>query len=305
MEDNVSVHRLIMGDARDMSFIKDSSVHLVVTSPPYWILKRYNENSRQLGHIEDYESFVEELSKVWTEVYRILVPGGRLVCVVGDVCLSRRKYGRHLVMPLHSDICVSCRKIGFDNLNPIIWHKIANANYEVNNGSKFLGKPYEPNAIIKNDMEFILMQRKPGGYRKPTEAQRQLSMIDKKEYAAWFRQFWNLSGASTRQHPAPFPLELAYRLVRMFSFYGDTVLDPFCGTGTTMVAALRANRNSVGIEIDAEYCRMAAQRLKGEASNLFSPAHLVFERSEATAKGLAQLREETGLYALRKAKTRR
>ncbi|MBN1317900.1 MAG: site-specific DNA-methyltransferase [Anaerolineales bacterium] len=151
-------HRLIQGDARKLGFIPDESIHLVVTSPPYWILKRYNDNQDQLGHVEDYEQFLNELSKVWKQVYRVLVPGGRLVCVVGDVCLSRRKYGRHVVVTLHADICVSCRKIGFDNLNPIIWHKISNANYEISNGSKFLGKPYEPNAIIKNDIEFILMQ---------------------------------------------------------------------------------------------------------------------------------------------------
>jgi len=115
--------RLINGDARDLSFLEDESIHLVVTSPPYWNLKRYNENTNQLGHINDYESFLSELEKVWREAFRILVPGGRLVCIVGDVCVSRRKFGRHLVFPLHSDICVLCRKIGFDNLNPIIWHK--------------------------------------------------------------------------------------------------------------------------------------------------------------------------------------
>jgi len=122
--------RLINGDARDLSFLEDESIHLVVTSPPYWNLKRYNENPDQLGHIDDYESFLIELEKVWREVFRVLVPGGRLVCVVGDVCVSRRKFGRHLVFPLHADICVLCRKMGFDNLNPIIWYKIANANLE-------------------------------------------------------------------------------------------------------------------------------------------------------------------------------
>jgi len=126
-----------------------------------------------------------------------------------------------------------CRRIGFDNLNPIIWHKISNASYEVERGSRFLGKPYEPNAIIKNDMEFILMQRKPGGYRQPTAEQRCQSMIDKPDFSEWFQQIWNISGASTRKHPAPFPLKLAHRLVRMFSFTDDTVLDPFCGTGET------------------------------------------------------------------------
>ncbi|MCK4333187.1 site-specific DNA-methyltransferase [candidate division WOR-3 bacterium] len=267
-------HRLIQGDARDLSFIDDESIHLVITSPPYWTLKRYREHPNQLGHIEDYETFVGELSKVWRECYRVLVPGGRLVCVVGDVCLSRRRHGRHVVVPLHADIAVSCRKIGFDNLNPIIWYKIANASYEVNNGTKFLGKPYEPNAIIKNDIEFILMQRKPGGYRKPTLEQRRLSMISKKDFEKWFRQFWNISGASTKEHPAPFPYELAYRLVRMFSFVGDTVLDPFCGTGTTMLAAIKTDRNSIGIEIDPDYCKMTLDRIKKETLTFFDKIEL-------------------------------
>ena len=272
-------HQLIHGDARDLSFLRDESLHLVVTSPPDWTLKRYGEQPGQMGHIADYEKFLNELSTIWKECYRLLVPGGRLVCVVGDVCLSRRRHGRHLVVPLHADIAVRCRHLGFDNLNPIIWHKIANANYEVSNGSKFLGKPYEPNAIIKNDIEFILMQRKPGGYRKPTAEQRRLSMIDKKEFNVWFQQFWHITGASTRKHPAPFPLELASRLVRMFSFYRDTVLDPFVGTGTTMVAALRADRNSIGLDIEAEYCRMAARRLLAETMTLFNSAHLDFQRA--------------------------
>jgi len=297
-----TTHRLIQGDARDLSFLADSSVHLVVTSPPYWNLKRYNEHPDQLGHIEDYEVFLTELEKVWRHVYRALVPGGRLVCVVGDVCVARRDFGRHLVFPLHADICVICRRIGFDNLNPIIWYKIANASYEVENGSKFLGKPYEPNAIIKNDMEFILMQRKPGGYRKPTDAQRQASRISKAEFDRWFQQIWRLTGASTRYHPAPFPLELATRLVRMFSFVGDTVLDPFCGSGTTMVAALRSERNSIGVEIDAEYCRTAARHLKAEASDLFSRVTLVFEKAAPEAAG--RVSEDRALYEVRPARTR-
>ena len=293
--------RLINGDARDLSFLSDESIHLVVTSPPYWNLKRYNESPDQLGHVNDYESFLSELEKVWREVFRVLVPGGRLVCVVGDVCVSRRKFGRHLVFPLHSDICVSCRKIGFDNLNPIIWHKIANASFEVENGSKFLGKPYEPNAIIKNDMEFILMQRKPGGYRKPTEVQRKLSKIDKKDFNAWFQQIWNITGASTRNHPAPFPIKLASRLVRMFSFQGDTVLDPFCGTGTTMVASLKYERNSIGIDIDPEYCRMAARFLKKESGNLFLNTELIFEKMIPDNAGHMQVCEDQAFYEVRSA----
>jgi len=295
--------RLINGDARDLFFLEDESVHLVVTSPPYWNLKRYNENPSQLGHINDYESFLSELEKVWQEIFRVLVPGGRLVCIVGDVCVSRRKFGRHLVFPLHSDICVLCRKIGFDNLNPIIWHKISNASFEVANGSKFLGKPYEPNAIIKNDMEFILMQRKPGGYRKPTQEQRERSKIDKKDFNKWFRQIWNIPGASTRTHPAPFPLELASRLVRMFSFANDTVLDPFCGTGTTMIAAIRYGRNSIGIDIDPEYCRMAASYLKRESSNLFMNIELIFEEMISDRQsGKMQVCENQALYKIRSAR---
>jgi len=294
--------RLINGDARDLTFLNDESIPLVVTSPPYWNLKKYNENPDQLGHINDYESFLAELEKVWRETFRVLVPGGRVVCVVGDVCVSRRRFGRHLVFPLHADICVLCRKIGFDNLNPIIWYKIANASFEIENGSKFLGKPYEPNAIIKNDMEFILMQRKPGGYRKPTDEQRKLSKIDKKDFGTWFQQIWNITGASTRNHPAPFPLELASRLVRMFSFYGDTILDPFCGTGTTMVASLRYGRNSIGIDIDPEYCRMAARNLKKESSNLFFDTELSFEKMTFDNTGYMQVCEDQALYEVRSAR---
>jgi site-specific DNA-methyltransferase (adenine-specific) len=260
--------RLHRGDARELDWLADESVHLVVTSPPYWTLKEYNDTPGQLGHVKEYAEFLDELDRVWRQAFRILVPGGRLVCVVGDVCLSRREHGRHYVMPLHADIVVRCRHIGFDNLNPIIWLKIANAKFEVDNGSKFLGKPYEPNAIVKNDFEFILMQRKPGGYRSPTDEQRKLSMIDKADFDQWFQQTWNLTGASTRNHPAPFPLELADRLVRMFSFVGDTVCDPFAGTGTTLVAAAQAGRNAIGVEIDPTYVGLAQERLGGVA-NLF------------------------------------
>lgn len=295
-----TTHKLIQADARFLDFMPDESVHLVVTSPPYWKLKKYNDHPAQLGHIEDYEAFLEQLNQVWRHCYRVLVPGGRVVCVVGDVCLSRREFGRHVVMPLHSDIAVACRRLGFDNLNPIIWYKISNANYEINNGSKFLGKPYEPNAIIKSDIEFILMQRKPGGYRKPTEEQRRTSMIAKSDFDIWFRQIWDLPGASTRNHPAPFPYELAYRLVRMFSFTDDVVLDPFSGTGTTMLAALATGRNSIGVEIDADYCRLAARRLREETSHLFSKAQLVFQKLALDGTSALQLRDAPELYQVHK-----
>jgi DNA modification methylase len=261
-----TTHQLLLGDAREVE-LPDESVHLVVTSPPYWNLKRYAEGDGQMGHIDDYECFLGELERVWRNCYDALVPGGRLVCVVGDVCLSRKKNnGRHTVVPLHASIQEQCRRIGFDNLAPIIWHKIANAVYEAEgNGGGFLGKPYEPNAVIKNDIEFILMQRKPGGYRSPSMATRVLSLISAADHRTWFQQIWTgLTGASTRNHPAPYPVELAERLIKMFSFAGDTVFDPFLGSGTTSMAAMASGRNSIGCEIDPGYLAKAKKRIASE-----------------------------------------
>jgi modification methylase len=266
-------HDLWRGDARELNFIRDESVHLVVTSPPYWTLKEYNHSDGQMGDIADYEQFLRELDRVWEHCLRALVPGGRLVCVVGDVCLSRRKNGgEHVVVPLHASIQESCRKIGYTNLTPIIWHKISNAAYEASgNGGSFLGKPYEPNSVVKNDIEFILMERKSGGYRKPSHAARLLSVIPSQKHREWFNQIWSgVTGASTKHHPAPYPMELAERLVRMFSFVGDTVLDPFLGTGTTSMASAKWGRNSIGVEIDGAYFEAASSRLEKDSSKLFS-----------------------------------
>lgn len=264
-------HQLHCGDAREMAFLEPDSIHLVITSPPYWTLKRYREHGQQLGHIDDYQEFIQALNQVWKQCHHALVPGGRLVCVVGDVCLSRRKNnGRHTVVPLHASIQEQCRKIGYDNLAPIIWHKIANAVYEVEGSGGFLGKPYEPNAVIKNDIEFILMERKPGGYRSPSPLKRLLSIIPEDKHRQWFQQIWTgLTGASTRVHPAPYPVELAERLIRMFSFVGDTVLDPFLGSGTTTVAAAKCGRSSIGVEIDPEYFDKACRRIHSQTRNLF------------------------------------
>ncbi len=275
-----TTHTLYLGDARDMNTLEPGSVHLVITSPPYWTLKEYRDSEGQMGHIANYDEFLAELDKVWAHCLRVLVPGGRLICIVGDVCLSRRKNnGRHTVVPLHASIQEHCRKLGFDNLAPIIWHKIANAAYEVENGAGFLGKPYEPNSVIKNDIEFILMERKSGGYRTPDVPTRVLSVIPDEKHKEWFQQIWTgLTGASTRQHPAPYPLELAERLIRMFSFVGDTVLDPFFGTGTTSVAAARAGRNSIGFEVDEHYFGLALKRVANDTSSLFSKTNIEVRR---------------------------
>ncbi len=266
-------HDLYRGDARNFEFLRPETFHLVVTSPPYWTLKNYNVSEGQIGYIADYDTFLDELDKVWAACFQALVPGGRLICVVGDVCLSKRKNkGEHLVMPLHASIQEHCRRLGFNNLAPFIWHKIANAAYEASgNGGGFLGKPYEPNSVIKNDIEFILMERKPGGYRSPSLATRILSVIPADQHKSWFQQIWTgVTGASTKLHPAPYPLQLAERLIRMFSFVGDTVHDPFMGTGTTNVAAAKWGRNSVGIEVDPHYFEMAAKRLDTETPKLIS-----------------------------------
>jgi DNA modification methylase len=256
-------HRLRLGDARDLSWIPNGSAHLIVTSPPYWTLKKYEKNARQLGEIEDYNAFLDELDKVWRECARVLIPGGRICCVVGDVCIPR-KQGRHRVMPLHADIMVRARSFGLDALTPILWFKIANGVTEAKgNGAGFYGKPYQPGAIIKNDAEYILFLRKGGEYRSPSPIQKALSMLTKDEMKSWLRSAWiDIKGESTRRgHPAPYPQSLAERLIKLFSFAGDTVLDPFVGTGTTILAAIATGRNSIGNEIEPAYLKIAEQRL--------------------------------------------
>jgi modification methylase len=278
-----TTHVLRLGDARDLSVLDDNSVHLVVTSPPYWTLKKYEGSEGQLGDIANYEMFLDELAKVWAECERVLVPGGRVCCVVGDVCIPR-KLGRHHVMPLHADIQVQARSVGLDVLTPILWHKIANGVTEVEgNGAGFYGKPYQPGAIVKNDIEYILFMRKPGDYRKVTPLQKALSFLTKSEMQSWWRSIWmDIKGASTRKgHPAPYPPELAERLIKMFSFAGDTVLDPFGGTGSTAIGAIRAGRHSVSIEIEPTYLEQASQYVSKEA-------HLT-RRTGATLATVAKL----------------
>lgn len=259
-------HRIYQGDARSMPDLGfEPAVHLVVTSPPYFNLIEYPQrpDGNQLGNLSDYDRFLAELRAVWRRCFDVLHPGGRLCIVVGDVCMSRKKAGRHYLLPLHADISRDCAGVGFDYLNPILWSKIANASTEVEgNGATFLGKPYEPNAVIKNNIEYILIFRKPGAYRSPTQEQRDLSLIDKGNHRKWFRQVWDdIPGQSRwRGHPAPYPAELAFRLISMFSFVGDTVLDPFCGTGTTIEAAIKAHRSSIGYEIEPEYIDLAKTR---------------------------------------------
>jgi modification methylase len=262
---NRTKHRLHLGDARDLSWILDASVHLVVTSPPYWTLKEYAPgNEDQMGHFENYEHFLAELDKVWRECRRVLVGGGRVCCVVGDVCIPRKKGGKHYLVPLHSDIQVRARKVGLDCLQPILWNKIANGATEAaGNGAGFYGKPYQPGGIIKNDIEYILFLRKGGEYRSVPALQKALSMLTREEMKTWQRSIWtDLRGASTREgHPAPYPVELAERLIKLFSFAGDTILDPFAGTGSTSQAAIMSGRNSIANDIEPAYVEIARQQI--------------------------------------------
>lgn len=275
-----TTHRVVLGDSRRMPEITDRSVHLVVTSPPYANLKAYPSHDAQLGNIASYEAFLDQLDQVWAESFRVLVPGGRVCCVVGDVCVSRRNGGRHYVLPLAADIVVRARRLGFDHLQGITWLKVSNIKLEASRSARFLGKPNLPNGVIKNDTEHILMLRKPGGYRSPTPEMEERSRIATDDYVRWFAPMWtDVQGASTRHHPAPYPVEIPRRLIRMFSFAGDVVLDPFTGTGTTQFAAIETGRSSWGYEVEPAYIPLIEQRLQ---SGAFKAAVQLLARESST-----------------------
>lgn len=271
-------HRVILGDCRQMPELPNESVHLVVTSPPYANLKRYVEgNPDQLGHIDDYDEFLANMEAVLRECFRVLVPGGRVCAVVGDVNVARRAAGRHFVLPLSADLKVLGRAIGLDNLQGITWLKVANITLEASNSSRYLGKPNLPNGIIKNDTEHIIFLRKPG-YRSPSQGMEEASFIPDAEYARLFSTIWpDIPGASLKDHPAPFPLEIPARLIRMFSFAGDVVLDPFGGTGTTALAAMQLGRSSVSYEVEPGYIPLIVRRLQKPT---LTTGEVVFERRE-------------------------
>jgi len=259
----ITRHEVYEADARFLWFIPTESVHLVCSSPPYGALIKYPDHPGQLGNVASYDKFLEQMEAVLAESMRMLVPGGRVAYVVGDVCISRKAGGRHHVLPLSADLQVRARKVGFDCLTPIRWLKVANIRLEASSSSRYLGKPNLPNGIVKNDIENILFFRKPGGYRKPTPEMEARSYIPSDEYAKWFSPVWSdVTGQLRRDHPAPYPLEIPRRLIRMFSFAGDTVVDPFAGTGTTALTAMETGRNSISTDIEPAYIDLIEARLK-------------------------------------------
>lgn len=285
---NKTSHTVRCADARNLDHIDPKNIHLIVTSPPYFNIKPYETDAagNQLARLDDYETFLSEMTKCIAEWERVLVPGGRACCVVGDVLVPRRKDGRHRILPLPADIMVRSRAVGLDVLTPILWFKIGNRTNEAGGGSSgYYGKPYQPGAVIKNDFEHILMLRKPGAYRSTSMLQKALSMLQKEEMDAWQRPYWDdVRGASLKNgHPAPFPEALAERLIRMFSFAGDFVLDPFCGSGSTAIAACKAGRNSLSSDVEIAYVNATVNRLKAELRKpLHHGAHLrqmVYERA--------------------------
>ena len=248
---NKTNHKIIIGDSRKMDELSDESVHLVITSPPYWQLKDYGV-SGQIGFNDSYESYINNLNLVWNECRRVLHKGCRLCINIGDQFARAVYYGRYKVIPIRTEIIKFCETIGFDYMGAIIWQKVTTSN--TTGGATVMGSfPYPRNGILKLDYEFILIFKKDGIPPKTTKENKELSKLTKDEWNSYFQGHWNFGGARQDAHIAMFPEELPKRLIKMFSFVGDTVLDPFLGSGTTTLAAKNLNRNSAGYEINPDF----------------------------------------------------
>ncbi len=255
-------HLLVNGDSRRMDSVKDESVHLVVTSPPYWQLKDYGVEG-QIGFDDSYEVYINNLNLVWQECFRVLHPGCRLCVNIGDQFARAVYYGRYKVIPIRTEIIKFCEAIGMDYMGAVIWQKVTTTN--TTGGASIMGSfPYPRNGILKLDYEFILLFKKLGDAPKPTVKQKNDARMTTEEWNRYFAGHWNFTGERQEGHIARFPIELPHRLIRMFSFPGETVLDPFLGSGTTSVAAARLERNSVGYEINPEFMQIAEARVTAE-----------------------------------------
>ncbi|MDR1372221.1 MAG: thermonuclease family protein [Dysgonamonadaceae bacterium] len=253
---------IINGDSRQMSELKDKSIHLIVTSPPYWQLKDYGSDS-QIGFNDSYESYINNLNIVWAECFRVLHEGCRLCVNIGDQFARSVYYGRYKVIPIHSEIIRFCETIGFDFMGQIIWQKQTTMN--TSGGGAVMGSfPHPRNGIVKLDFEYILLFKKQGNAPKPTAEQKEHSAMTKEEWNTYFNGHWYFNGARQDGHLAMFPEELPRRLIKMFSFSQETVLDPFMGSGTTALAARRLGRNSVGYEINSEFIPLIREKIGGD-----------------------------------------
>ncbi len=252
-------HKIINGDSRQMNATEDNSAHLVITSPPYWQLKDYGSDN-QIGFHESYESYINNLNLVWKECYRVLHNGCRLCVNIGDQFARSVYYGRYKVIPIREEIIKFCENIGFDYMGAIIWQKVTTSN-TTGGGVQMGSYPYPRNGILKLDYEFILIFKKLGEAPKPTRELKEESKMTAEEWNTFFAGHWNFGGARQDNHIAMFPEELPRRLIKMFAFVGDTVLDPFTGSGTTNLAAKNLRRNSVGYEINPEFIPVIKQKL--------------------------------------------
>ncbi|MDR1894259.1 MAG: site-specific DNA-methyltransferase [Spirochaetales bacterium] len=256
---NKTKHIIINGDSRRMDELKDESVHLIVTSPPYWQLKDYGTDN-QIGFHDDYETYINHLNLTWHECYRTLHRGCRLCINAGDQFARSAYYGRYKIIPIHAEIIKFCEAIGFDFMGQIIWQKTTTMN--ASGGASIMGSyPNPRNGIVKLDFEYILLFKKQGKAPAPTEDQKKSSSLSREEWNAYFNGHWSFPGARQDKHLAMFPPELPRRLIKMFSFAGETVLDPFMGSGTTALAAKNLNRNSVGYEINSAFIPLIKEKI--------------------------------------------
>jgi len=250
-----------------MGELNDESVHLVITSPPYWQLKDYGTDD-QIGYNDSYESYINNLNLVWKESYRVLHNGCRLCINIGDQFARSVYYGRYKIIPIRTEIIKFCETIGFDYMGAIIWQKVTTTN--TTGGATIMGSfPYPRNGILKLDYEFILLFKKIGTAPKVSHENKELSKLTTEEWNTYFQGHWNFGGTKQDSHIAMFPDELPKRLIKMFSFAGDTILDPFLGSGTTSLAAKNLNRNSAGYEINPEFIPVIKEKLSFNENNMF------------------------------------
>ncbi|MGH7494463.1 MAG: DNA methyltransferase [bacterium] len=285
MQNLKTQHRIILGDSRAMAEVKDGSVHLVITSPPYWQLKDYGHEN-QIGFNDTYEDYINNLNLVWNESYRVLYPGCRLCVNIGDQFARSVYYGRYKIIPIRTEIIKFCETIGFDYMGAIIWQKVTTVN--TSGGATIMGSfPYPRNGIVKLDYEFILIFKKLGKSPKPTPEQKENSKLTTEEWNEYFYGHWNFPGEKQNQHLAAFPEELPRRLIRMFSFPGEMVLDPFLGSGTTSLAARNLMRNSIGYEINREFLPILKDKLDIREADLFGgPTEFEIIESETPRRDL-------------------